>query len=38
MRDKFSDLIKNGVAGFHYTPITSDKPDTDPICRMYNNI
>lgn len=38
MRDKFSDLIKNGIADFHYTPLTSDKPDTDPICRTYNNI
>lgn len=38
MRDKFSDLIKAGVASFNYTALTSDIPDTDPICRQYNNI
>lgn len=38
MRDKFSDLIKAGVASFNYTALTSDMPDTDPICRQYNNI
>lgn len=38
MRDRFSDLIKNGVASFNYTNLTSDTPDTDPISRMYNNI
>lgn len=38
MRNKFKELIERGIASFNYTPITSDKPDTDPICRMYNNI
>lgn len=38
MRDKFKDLMANNFASFKYTNITSDKPDTDPICRMYNNI
>ena len=38
MRDKFKDLMANNFASFKYTNITSDKPDTDPICRTYNNI
>ena len=38
MRNKFSELLATGVANFNYTPITSDQPDTDPICRIYNNI
>lgn len=38
MRDKFSDLIKDGVASFKYVPLTSDTPDTDPVCRFYNNV
>lgn len=38
MRNKFTDLINQGVASFDYTPIVSDKPEMDPICRMYNNI
>lgn len=38
MRNKFTDLMTNGVASFNYTPITSELPDTDPISRMYNNI
>lgn len=38
MRDKFSELIKQGVAEFNYTPISKDVPEMDPICRMYNNI
>lgn len=38
MRDKFSELIKQGVAEFNYTPISKDIPEMDPICRMYNNI
>lgn len=38
MRDKFSELIKQGVAKFNYTPITKSIPEQDPICKMYNNI
>ena len=38
MRDKFSELIKQGVAEFNYTPISKNVPEADPICRMYNNI
>lgn len=38
MRDKFSELIKQGVAEFKYTNISKDVPEQDPICRMYNNI
>lgn len=38
MRNKFTDLMNSDIASFKYTPITSDKPDTDPICRTYNNI
>lgn len=38
MRDKFSELIKQGVAEFKYTNISKGVPEADPICRMYNNI
>lgn len=38
MRNKFTDLMNSDIASFKYTPITSDEPDTDPICRTYNNI
>lgn len=38
MRDKFSELIKQGVAEFKYTNISKDIPEQDPVCRMYNNI
>ena len=38
MRDKFSELIKQGIAKFDYTPITQSIPEQDPICRLYNNI
>lgn len=38
MRNKFSDLIKKGVASFNYTPISKDIPEQDPICRTYNNL
>ena len=38
MRNKFTELLDAGVASFNYTPLTSDQPDTDPICRTYNNI
>ena len=38
MRSKFSDMIKQGVAKFEYTPIIKDTPETDIICKQYNNI
>lgn len=38
MRNKFTELINQGVARFGYTPISADTPNLDPICRMYNNI
>lgn len=38
MRNRFSDLVKDGVASFKYTALTSDTPDTDPISISYNNI
>lgn len=38
MRNKFSELVKQGIASFNYTPISHDTPEQDPICRMYNNI
>lgn len=38
MRDKFSELIEQGVAKFNYTNIAKPVPETDPISRMYNNI
>ncbi len=38
MRDKFSDLIAAGVAKFNYTPLVPETPETDPLCRLYNNV
>lgn len=38
MRDKFSELIEQGVARFDYTPIAPEIPEQDIVCRMYNNI
>lgn len=38
MRDKFSELIKQGVAKFEYTPTIGSIPEQDPACRAYNNI
>ena len=36
--DKFSQLIKKGVAKFEYTPIAQEIPNQCPICRAYNNV
>ena len=38
MRNKFTELIEQGVARFEYTPIAPELPEQDPICRQYNNI
>lgn len=38
MRDKFSELIAQGVAAFGYTNIAPEIPEQDFVCRMYNNI
>ena len=38
MRDKFSELIAQGVASFEYTPICDEVPSQCPICRLYNNL
>lgn len=38
MRNKFTELIEQGIARFDYTPIAPEIPEQDPICRMYNNI
>lgn len=38
MRNKFTELIEQGVAQFSYTPVASETTEQDPICRMYNNI
>lgn len=38
MRNKFTDLINQGVASFNYIPLTGETPEQDNICRMYNNI
>jgi hypothetical protein len=38
MRNKFTELIEQGVARFEYTPIAPEIPEQDPICRQYNNI
>ena len=38
MRDKFSELIAQGVASFEYTPICGESPSQCPLCRLYNNL
>lgn len=38
MRDKFSELIAQGVASFDYTPICDETPSECPLCRLYNNL
>lgn len=38
MRDKFSELIEKGIGCFNYVPIAPDMPETDMICKYYNNI
>lgn len=38
MRNKFTELIEQGVARFEYTPIAPEMPEQDMVCRMYNNI
>lgn len=38
MRNKFTELIEQGVARFDYTPVAPELPEQDPVCRMYNNI
>lgn len=38
MRNKFTELIEQGVAAFNYTPIAPSIPEQDFVCRMYNNI
>ena len=38
MRNKFSELVNNGVASFNYKPLAPEMPEADPICKAYNNI
>ena len=38
MRNKFTDLIKAGVASFNYVSLAGETPEQDPVCRAYNNI
>ena len=38
MRNKFTELIEQGVANFEYTHIAPEMPEQDMICRLYNNI
>ena len=38
MRNRFTELIEDGVASFSYTNIAPPIPEQDPICRQYNNI
>ena len=38
MRNKFTELINQGVASFNYTPIAPSISEQDIICRAYNNI
>lgn len=36
MRDKFTELINQGVARFEYKELYKETPETDPICKLYN--
>lgn len=38
MRNKFSELVSQGVASFKPTPLAGAVPQNCPICRTYNNI
>lgn len=38
MRDRFSDLIKKGVANFHHGPVGTPVPSLDPVVKLYNNL
>ena len=38
MRNRFTELINQGVASFNYTEIAKEIPEQDPICRFYNNV
>ena len=38
MRDKFSELIKAGVASFCERPVGSPAPTLDPMVKAYNNL
>ena len=38
MRDRFSDLIKKGVAAFQEKPVGSPVPTLDPMVKAYNNL
>lgn len=38
MRDRFSDLIKKGVASFQEKPVGSSVPTLDPMVKAYNNL
>lgn len=38
MRDRFSDLIKQGVASFEEKPVGSFTPTLDPMVKAYNNL
>lgn len=38
MRNKFTDLVDAGVAGFQSTPIAPEVPHYCPICHTYNNV
>jgi hypothetical protein len=38
MRDRFSDLIKKGVASFQEKPVGAGVPTLDPMVKAYNNL
>lgn len=38
MRNKFTEMVAQGVAKFEYTPISPETTTSDPVCRTYNNI
>ena len=38
MRDRFSEMIKKGIASFSEKPVGSPVPTLDPIVKAYNNL
>lgn len=38
MINKFKEMIDSGIASFNYIPLAQSVPETDAICRLYNNI
>lgn len=38
MINRFKEMMDAGIGRFDYVPLVSTVPETDPLCRLYNNI